>query len=425
MKSKTYIRIYLLAIMGIFFISTNNCKKSVEPSRWQLLTSSLWSLAIDCSGNLITDEEYSVISFKPDGDNIILSDVGDDLFGTWSLKDNDETLVLNQEDFKIITLTETELQITSKTSGCTFSFKALLLTKATTTGVSALTSTSAELHGTVRTNNLSTEVTFEYGTSTSYGQTVTATMSPVPGPSLTNIDATLSGLIPETTYHYRVKAICSSGSFYGQDLTFKTFNAQTVSDIDGNIYNTVTIGTQVWMVENLKTTKYRNGDPIPNVTDDIQWSNLTTDAYCNYDNDISNVTTYGRLYNWYAVNDSRNIAPTGWHVATDVEWTTLTDYLGGASVAGSKLKEFGTTHWESPNADATNESGFTALPGGDRSFNGPFNYMTVMGFWRCWGDSVLGSAWGRSMVRGFDNVDKYNDQDYEASGGCSVRCVRD
>jgi uncharacterized protein (TIGR02145 family) len=425
MKSKTNIRIYLLVIMGIFFISINNCKKSEAPSRGQLLTSSLWSLTIDCSGNLITDEEYSVTSFKTDGVMVIKYRTGDDLNSTWSLKDNDETLVFNDEYFEIMTLTKTELQITSKASGCKLSFRALLLTKATTTGVSALSSTMAELHGTVRTDNLSIQVTFEYGTSTSYGQTVSATMSPVSGPSLTNIDAPLSGLIPEATYHYRIKAICSSGSFYGQDLTFKTFNSQTVSDIDGNIYNTVTIGTQVWMVENLKTTKYRNGDPIPNVTDEIQWSNLTTGGYCNYDNDISNVTTYGRLYNWYAVNDSRNIAPIGWHVATDAEWTTLTDYLGGENVAGSKLKEFGTAHWQSPNDDATNESGFTALPGGDRFFNGPFNYMTGMGFWLCWADGVLGSAWGRSLVRGFGNVDRYNEPDYEASGGCSVRCIKD
>jgi uncharacterized protein (TIGR02145 family) len=411
MKSKTNIRIYLFAIMGVFFIFINNCKKSVAPSREQLLTSSLWSLTIDCSGNLITDEEYSVTSFKTDGDMVIIYRTGDDLNSTWSLKDNDEMLVFNEEYFKIMTLTKTELQITSKTSGCTLSFKALLLTKATTTGVSALSSTMAELHGTVRTDNLSTQVTFEYGTSTSYGQTAIVTMSPVSGPSLTNIDALLSGLIPETIYHYRIKAICSSGSFYGQDLTFKTFNSQTVSDIDGNIYNTVTIGTQVWMVGNLKTTKYRNGDPIPNVTDEIEWSNLTTGAYCNYENDISNVSAYGRLYNWY--------------VATDAEWTTLTNYLGGENVAGSKLKEFGTTHWQSPNNDATNESGFTALPGGDRFFNGPFNYMTGMGFWLCWADGALESAWGRSMVSGFGNVDRYNEPDYEASGACSVRCIKD
>src|SRR5665647_3709784 len=111
----------------------------------------------------------------------------------------------------------------------------------------------------------------------------------------------------------------------------------TVTDIDGNVYHTVTIGTQVWMVENLKTTKYRNGDPIPNVTDNIAWGALTTGAYCNYNNDTNNSITYGRLYNWYAANN-RNIAPSGWHVPTVAEWTILITYVGGKSVGGDKLK---------------------------------------------------------------------------------------
>lgn len=138
----------------------------------------------------------------------------------------------------------------------------------------------------------------------------------------------------------------------------------TVTDYDGNVYQTVLIGDQCWMMENLKVTHYRNGDPIPHVTDGVTWGNLTSGAYCNYNNDEGNVATYGRLYNWYAVDDSRNIAPAGWHVPSDAEWQTLVDYLGGDAVAGGKMKEAGTTHWASPNTGATNESGFTALPGG-------------------------------------------------------------
>jgi uncharacterized protein (TIGR02145 family) len=142
-------------------------------------------------------------------------------------------------------------------------------------------------------------------------------------------------------------------------------HAQTVKDFEGNVYKTITIGTQTWMADNLRTTKYRNGDAIPEVTDSSAWINLITGAYCNYNNTRNNdtIVSYGRFYNLYAVTDNRNICPTGWHVSTDAEWTTLTDYLGGASVAGDKLKEKGTTHWESPNAGATNEIGFTALPG--------------------------------------------------------------
>ena len=147
-------------------------------------------------------------------------------------------------------------------------------------------------------------------------------------------------------------------------------NAATVTDIDGNVYHTVTIGTQTWMVENLKTTRYRNGEAIPNITDNASWAALITCAYCDYNNIPSNSITYGKLYNWYAVNDSRNIAPMGWHVSTDAEWTTLTTFLGGTSIAGGKLKENGTIHWNSPNVGATNETGFSALPGGYRLNSG-------------------------------------------------------
>jgi uncharacterized protein (TIGR02145 family) len=114
-----------------------------------------------------------------------------------------------------------------------------------------------------------------------------------------------------------------------------------VTDYDGNVYNTVTIGTQTWMTEDLRVTHYRNGDLIPNVAETAAWNNLTTGAYCNYDNDKRNSATYGRLYNWYAVISGANLAPSGWHVPTDAEWTTLTTYLGGEGVAGGKLKESG------------------------------------------------------------------------------------
>ena len=173
-----------------------------------------------------------------------------------------------------------------------------------------------------------------------------------------------------------------------QDLYQEKENL-TVTDIDGNIYNSVTIGNQVWMAENLKTTKYQNGEAIPNVTDDTEWSNLVTGAYSDYNNDPSNSDTYGRLYNWYAVDDSRNICPSGWHVPNYSEWTTLENYLGGYLVAGGKLKETGTTHWSSPNTGATNETGFTALPAGGRGSNpGDFIYLGERAVWWTSKDSV-------------------------------------
>jgi len=208
-------------------------------------------------------------------------------------------------------------------------------------------------------------------------------------------------------------------------LAFFTFKnqAQTVTDIDGNVYNTITIGTQVWLKENLKVTHYRNGDSIPNVTDSTAWMNLTTDAYCNFNNTTNSdtINTYGRLYNWYAVNDNRNIAPEGWHVASDSEWTTLTTYFGGISVAGGKLKD--TTLWISPNAGATNESGFTALPGGGRYWMG-FKDINLLGYWWSSTEHVTYNydAWNRAMFYDNSNVNKTG---YYKYAGFSVRCIKD
>ena len=198
--------------------------------------------------------------------------------------------------------------------------------------------------------------------------------------------------------------------------------AVTVTDVDGNVYNTITIGSQVWMKENLKTTRYRNGDLIPNVTDPTQWYNITTGAYCDYENDPVNSATYGRLYNWFAVN-SGNLAPAGWHIPSDAEWTTLENYLGDAATAGGKLKETGTAHWQSPNADATNQTGFTALPGGYRSSTGSFYEITYKGEW--W-TSTTGSdiSYGYYRFLDFNIGFILRDEDYKVDGN-SVRCIRD
>ena len=156
-----------------------------------------------------------------------------------------------------------------------------------------------------------------------------------------------------------------------------------MTDIEGNHYHTIIIGDQVWTVENLNVTKYSNGDPIPNVIADSSWAILTSGAYCDYKSDPANSAIYGKLYNYYAASDTRNICPTGWHVPTEKESNTLIDYLGGNEPAGGKLKEEGLDHWTLPNEGATNESGFTALPGGFRSeYGGSFNGIGDFGlFW--------------------------------------------
>jgi uncharacterized protein (TIGR02145 family) len=205
-----------------------------------------------------------------------------------------------------------------------------------------------------------------------------------------------------------------------------------LSDVEGNQYNVVKIGTQVWMKENLQTTKYNDGLSIPNVTDNAAWAALTTGAYSDYSNTPGNSTTYGRLYNWYAVdnnsgtkvasNGGKNVCPTGWHVPTDAEWTTLTTYLGGESVAGGKLKETGTSHWIDPNTGATNTSGFTALPGGTRNSGGYYGSNGVISYWLSSSEYPSPGAWIRYII--YDNAGVSRNGNSKASG-LSVRCVRD
>ena len=199
-----------------------------------------------------------------------------------------------------------------------------------------------------------------------------------------------------------------------------------VLDVDGNTYKTVKIGTQVWMAENLKTSKYSDGSTIPKITDDTEWNNNTTGAWCYYDNDAANNAKYGKLYNWYAVskttNGNKNVCPTGWHVPTDAEWTVLIDYLGGQDVAGGKLKEVGTTNWNSPNTDATNTSLFTVLPGGARFYVGNyFDFGNSGGWWSSSEDNTY-SAWYRNLS--YAHGSAYRNSANKGIG-FSVRCLRD
>jgi uncharacterized protein (TIGR02145 family) len=191
--------------------------------------------------------------------------------------------------------------------------------------------------------------------------------------------SSLTGLSPSTTYYVRAYATNSTGTAYGNQQTFTTTaTSTTVTDIDGNTYNTVQIGTQVWMSENLKTSRYRNGGSIPYVVGNTEWQALTTGAWSYYNHDEANNAVYGKLYNWYTVKGD-TLCPSGWHVPTDAEWTTLTTFLG--SDAGGKMKETGTTLWKSPNTGADNSSGFSARPGGYRYSDGSFyssrNYVSV------------------------------------------------
>ncbi len=199
------------------------------------------------------------------------------------------------------------------------------------------------------------------------------------------------------------------------------FNFVSCTDCENNNYATVQIGTQLWMAENLKTTKYRNCNTIPNLTGNTAWSYDTIGAYCDYNNIPDSSSIYGRLYNWFAVVDSRNLCPIGWHVPIDSEWTTLTIYLGGENIAGGKLKETGLSHWLSPNTSATNETGFTALPAGGRESGGAYGYIGSIGYWWSSTEFVTSLAWFREMFSSDSNVGRY---EFNKQEGFSVRCLR-
>ncbi|NOX85794.1 MAG: hypothetical protein GXO86_07500 [Chlorobi bacterium] len=250
----------------------------------------------------------------------------------------------------------------------------------------------------------------------------------------------LTGLTPSTVYYIRAYAVKKSRTIYGNEISFSTLIPPvygTVTDYDGNEYVTITMGTQTWMMENLKTTHYSNGDEIPNVKIDSVWRNLNTanekGAWCDFKNRAANGATYGHMYNWYAVTDSRNLAPTGWHVPTKEDWETLQAYLGGDNsranwipVIGRKLKEEGIEHWRDPNV-ADNVSGFTALPGGIRSEDGTFGFRKKAGVF--WTSSLYGPyAYYRSMYHKSGTIEYAvtgRTLDYYKLRGYYVRCVKD
>jgi uncharacterized protein (TIGR02145 family) len=236
----------------------------------------------------------------------------------------------------------------------------------------------------------------------------------------------LTGLTANTIYYIRAYATNSAGTEYGEMKWFITLPILFVpgigvSDIDGNAYTTIICGTQEWMVENLKTTKYNDGTDIPLVTDPTAWWSLGTAGFCWYKNDETTYkSTYGAIYNWYAVNTGK-LCPTGWHVPTITDWVTLVTYLGGDTLVGGKLKETGTDHWMSPNYGANNYGGFTALPAGSRNSNGTFENLGYIARWWTSTETSDLSAWYRSLSYSNSASQKgYGSKTF----GYSVRCVK-
>jgi uncharacterized protein (TIGR02145 family) len=251
----------------------------------------------------------------------------------------------------------------------------------------------------------------------------------------------VTGLTPATTYYLRAYATSGTTTVYGNTSTFttpgsgtyfnNTLNYGTVIDIEGNIYNTIQIGNQIWMAENLRVTSYKNGTPITNTTDNTEWSNLfqnETGAWCYYNNNATNNIPYGKLYNWYAVTNN-NICPAGWHVPSDQEWYTLITLIDPASdggintnTAGGSLKSTATAFWQSPNTGANNSTGFSGLPGGRRTGDGLFELIGGSGFW--WSTTQFSpfSAWAQIMDASSSSILRiFGDK----ASAFSVRCLKD
>jgi uncharacterized protein (TIGR02145 family) len=267
----------------------------------------------------------------------------------------------------------------------------------------------------------------------------TANNTSIDGSGTGNFTSNLSGLTANSTYYLRAYAINSAGTAYGNEVSFTTTtggggivsNPGAGVTFDGYTYSSIVLGNgQEWMAENLRTTSYANGDPIPNVTDSLQWLNTTSGAWAHYDNDSQFENPYGKLYNFYTVTDSRGLCPAGWHVPSENEWVTLVNYLGGTSLAGGALKESSTNYWFSPNTGATNSIGFNAVGSGIKIFNGIGGDQ-----WGCQFKNDYGHMWSSTpnsanLGQGMVIYPKY---DYsngpiggtEKNNGIAVRCLRD
>lgn len=283
-----------------------------------------------------------------------------------------------------------------------------------------VTAFTATLEGFVDPKRIPSDVIFEYGLTPEYGQKIEAIQGRISGESLASVTAFLSNLSPATTYHFRISARNALGLIHSEDKTFKT--SETVTDIDGFNYEVVTIGNQQWLKENLKTTRFLDGTVIPLVSSDSRWSDCVTGAYTSYNNNNSNVTLFGVLYNWYAVNDKRGLCPAGWHVPTNNEFSSLVNHLGGVEIAGGKLKKIETTHWDHPNTGADNSSQLSLIGSGFRDQTGAFSEIDKVAY--------LWSSDEYSPTHGIARKIYYNSESISFSGnykqcGFSVRCIKD
>ena len=303
----------------------------------------------------------------------------------------------------------------------------LQLPQVTTTNVTNINATSATCGG---------DVTFDgNGTVSARGVCWSILPNPTINDNRTNdgigigvFTSIITGLTNNANYYIKAFATNSIGTSYGNEVIFPFYlnvPGPLVTDIDGIVYESVRIGNQIWMKENLKTTKFNNGTQIPQITDNSEWATLNDGAYCDFMNNSNNGDIYGHLYNFFAVTDSRKLCPAGWHVPSKSDWDILINYLGGVNVAGTRLKEPGTEHWETAGGD--NMSGFTGLAGSWRGGDGLFYYYTR--FVGCFWTSTLSknstnNPWTLFLLQSA-NVEYNNDSYHTQKAGNSIRCIKD
>jgi uncharacterized protein (TIGR02145 family) len=280
-----------------------------------------------------------------------------------------------------------------------------------------ITTSGTSLNAIVNPNSSSTIVTFEYGLTTAYGSTMVADQSPLTGNIEVKVSVSISGLSPRTEYHYRVKAENEFGISYGEDVTFTTNSTGltgTMTDADGNTYQTIGIGQQIWMAENLKTTKYNDGTDIPYI------SSTTSPGYSWYDDSDTYKNTTGALYNWYAVNTGK-LCPAGWHVPSDGEWSTLIAFIaadGHEGNEGTALKS--TTGWRE-GYNGTDDYGFSAIPSGRNNY-GDSGFETIDVECELWSSTQFSEE--EAHIRRLSSYNTGNQQ-YPKSIGLAIRCLKD
>ncbi len=348
----------------------------------------------------------------------------------------------------LVSLTQAQIMLPAYQA---IQYRRNILPTITTSAVTSIASTTAVSGGTIISDGGSAVTVSGVCWSTTSGPTIALATKTTDGLAIGTFISSLSGLNPNTTYYVVAYATNGVGTAYGTEVSFRTscLSCAILSDIDGNAYDTMTFGGSCWMQENLNVSKYTDGTPIPQVTDINAWNNLTTGAWCYYNNDPVNGAVYGKLYNWYAVAGiydaasytnpalRKKLAPTGWHVPSWSEWwnAAVVWYGGGYFVSGGRMKESGTIHWLDPNSNATNSTCFSGLPGGHRRGDG---YLNSSGFQRI---TEYGVWWSSSIA----SLNNPNPEDYAqayfltntsngfnsssafdlSKNGFSIRCMKD